>query len=79
MKKQKNYSQLKEQVKSPERTSNETDLPSLHDPKSKKEVIKMLKGEQPRWQRKTLSTPTLTSTRKSGQSAEQPLLKRTET
>ena len=43
MKKQRNYSQLKEQEKSPERTNNETDLSSLPDPKFKKEVIKMLK------------------------------------
>ena len=32
MKKQRNYSQLKEQEKSPERTNNETDLSSLLDP-----------------------------------------------
>ena len=31
------------QEKSPERTTNETDLSSLPDPKFKKEVIKMLK------------------------------------
>ena len=43
MKKERNYFQLKEQEKSPERTTNETDLSSLPDPKFKKEVIKMLK------------------------------------
>ena len=43
MKKQRNYSQLKEQEKSPKRTNNETDLSSLLDPEFKKEVIKMLK------------------------------------
>ena len=43
MKKQRNYSQLKEQKKSPERTNNETDLTSPPDPKLKKEAIKMLK------------------------------------
>ena len=43
MKKQRNYSQLKEQEKSPERTNNKIDLASLPDPKFKKEVIKILK------------------------------------
>ena len=43
MKKQRNYSQLKEQEKSTERKSNETDLFSLPDPEFKKEVLKMLK------------------------------------
>ena len=42
VKKQRNYSQLEEQEKSPERTNNETDLTSLLDPESKNEVIKML-------------------------------------
>ena len=41
MKKQRNYSQLKEHEKSPERI-NETDF-SLLDPEFKKEVIRMLK------------------------------------
>ena len=44
MKKQRNRSQLQEQEKSPERTSNETDLSSLPDPKFKKEVVKILTG-----------------------------------
>ena len=43
MKKQTNYTQLKQQEKPPERTNNETDLTSLLDPEFKKEVIKMLK------------------------------------
>ena len=43
MKKQRNYSQLEEQEKSPERTNNETDLTRLLDHKFKKEIIKMLK------------------------------------
>ena len=43
MKKQRNYSQVKEQEKSPEGTNNETDLSSLPDPDLEKEVIKMLK------------------------------------
>ena len=43
MKKQGNYSQLKEQEKSPERTNNETNLTSLLDLEFKKEIIKMLK------------------------------------
>ena len=43
MKSQRNYCQLKEQVKSLERTNSETDLTSLLHPKFKKEVIKMLK------------------------------------
>ena len=42
MKRQRNYSQLKEQVKSPERTNNETEFISLLHPKFKKEVIKVL-------------------------------------
>ena len=43
MKKQRNYTQLKEQEEYPERTNNETGLSNLLDPKFKKEVIKMLK------------------------------------
>ena len=43
MKKQRKYSQLKEQDKSPERTTNETDHTSLLNPEFKKEVIKILK------------------------------------
>ena len=43
MKKQRNYSQLTEQEKSPERINNETDFTSLLDCKFKKEAIKMLK------------------------------------
>ena len=43
MKKQRKYSQLKEQDKSPERTNNETDHTSLLNPEFKKEVIKILK------------------------------------
>ena len=43
MKKQRKYSQLKGQEKSPERTDNETDLSSISHPEFKKEVIKMLK------------------------------------
>ena len=43
MKKQRNYSQLKEQEKSPDRTNKEIDLFSLLDPELKKEVIKILK------------------------------------
>ena len=43
MKKQRNYSQLKKQENSPERTTNETDLTGLLSPNFKKEVIKMLK------------------------------------
>ena len=43
MKKQRKYSQLKEQDKSPERTNNETDHTSLLKPEFKKEVIKILK------------------------------------
>ena len=43
MKKHRNYCQLKEQEKSPERTNNETDLSILSDPRSKKEVLKILK------------------------------------
>ena len=35
MKRQKNYSQLKEQEKSPERTNNETELTSPSDPEFK--------------------------------------------
>ena len=42
MKRQRNYSQLKEQAKSPKRTIIEIDLMSLLDPEFKK-VIKMLK------------------------------------
>ena len=42
MKMQRNYSQLKEQEKSAERTDKETDFSSLPDPKFKRE-IKMLK------------------------------------
>ena len=42
MKRQRNYSQLKEQEKSPERTNNETELTSLLDSKLKKEVIEIL-------------------------------------
>ena len=42
MKKQKNYSQLKEQEKSPERTNIEIDFTSLLDLEFKKEVIRML-------------------------------------
>ena len=34
---------MKEQEKSPERTNNETDLSILSDPRSKKEVLKILK------------------------------------
>lgn len=43
MKRQKSYCQLKEQVKSLERTNNETDLTSLLHSKYKNEVIKMVK------------------------------------
>ena len=43
MKKKRNYSQLKEQEKSHERTNNERDLTSLLDPEFKKEVIIVLK------------------------------------
>jgi len=43
MKKQRNYYQLKEQEKPPERTKNETDHTSLPDPDFKQQVIKMLK------------------------------------
>lgn len=43
MKKQRKYSQLKEQDKSPERTNNETDHTSLLNPELKKEIIKILK------------------------------------
>ena len=43
MKKQRNYSQLKEQELSPERTNDETDLTSLLDIEFKKEVIKKVK------------------------------------
>ena len=43
MKKQRKYSQLKEQDKSPERTNNETDHTSLLNPEFQKEVIKILK------------------------------------
>ena len=43
MKMQKSYCQLKEQVKSLERTNNETDLTSLLHSKYKNEVIKMVK------------------------------------
>ena len=43
MKKQRNYSQSKEQEKSPKRINNETGLSSLLDPEFEKEVIKMLK------------------------------------
>ena len=43
MKKQRNYSQWKEQEKSAERVNNETDLSSLPDPDFKKKVIKVLK------------------------------------
>ena len=43
MKKQRNYFQLKEQDKCPERTNNETDLSTQPGPEFKKEVIKMLK------------------------------------
>lgn len=42
MKKQRNYSQLKEQEKYPEGTNNETDLTNLLDLRFKNEVIKML-------------------------------------
>ena len=41
MKRQKNYSQLK-QEKSPEKTNNETDLTSLLDPELKNVAVKML-------------------------------------
>ena len=44
MKKQRNYSRLKEQKKSPERTNNETELTTLPDPEFKKVVIKMPTG-----------------------------------
>ena len=43
MKRQGNYSQLKEQEKFHERTNNGTELSSLLDLEFKKEVIKMLK------------------------------------
>ena len=43
MKKQRNYSQLKEQEKSPEKTNNEIDLTSLLDSEFEKQVIKTLK------------------------------------
>ena len=43
MKKQRNYFQLKELEKPPERINNEKDNSSLPDPKFKNEVIKMLK------------------------------------
>ena len=43
MKKQRYYSQSKEQEESPEGPNNETDLTSLLDPEFKKETIKMLK------------------------------------
>jgi len=43
MKKQRNYSQSKEQEKSPKRTNNETGLSSLPDTEFRTEVIKMLK------------------------------------
>ena len=43
IKRPENYSQLKKQDKSPERTINETVLNSLLDPKFTKEVIKMQK------------------------------------
>ena len=42
MKRQRNYSQWKEQEKSPERTDNETELTNLQDPKFKEVVIKIL-------------------------------------
>ena len=45
MKKQRNYSQLKEQEKSPERTNEEIELIPLPEPEFKKNVlIKMLTG-----------------------------------
>ena len=43
MKKQRNYSQSKEQEKSPKKINNETGLSSLPDPEFRTEVIKMLK------------------------------------
>ena len=43
MKKQRNYSQSKEQEKSPKRINNETGLFSLPDTEFRTEVIKMLK------------------------------------
>ena len=43
IKRPENYSQLKKQVKSPERTINETVLNRLLDPKFTKEAIKMQK------------------------------------
>ena len=44
MKKQRNYSQLKEQEKSPERTNEEIELITLPEPEFKKSVNKMLTG-----------------------------------
>ena len=43
MKKQRNYSQSKEQEKSPKKINNETGLSSLPDPEFRTELIKMLK------------------------------------
>lgn len=42
MKRQRNFSQLKEQEKTPEKPNNEIELTSLLDPKFKKEVMKTL-------------------------------------
>ena len=44
MKRHSNYSQWKEQEKSPEKISNETDLPNLPDPKFKKAGNKNAEG-----------------------------------
>ena len=43
MKKQRNYSQLKDQENSPKGTNNETDLFTLTDSQCKKEIMKILK------------------------------------
>ena len=42
MKKQRNYSKLEEQEKSPEKKNNETEITSQPDPEFKKTVIKDL-------------------------------------
>ena len=53
MKKQTNYSQLKEQEKYPERKNKETNFSSIPDPKFKKKVTKILKELRKTIDRKT--------------------------